>query len=111
MRNASKISKDFWDYTTLDPQLLDDAARLTEKDIEQMGRPGFTVKLYDTLEAFFNAEALEYVGTWKQSTGSRPAGICGPIGPTEQLPLVAQIVNDLQIDVREGHFWAMDEWF
>jgi glucosamine-6-phosphate deaminase len=24
---------------------------------------------------------------------------------------VAQIVNDLQINVREGHFWAMDEWF
>ena len=41
MRNASKISRDFWDYTTLDPKLLDDAARLTEKDIEQMGRPGF----------------------------------------------------------------------
>ncbi len=111
MRNASKISRDFWDYTTLDPKLLDDAARLTEKDIEQMGRPGFTVKLYDSLEAFFNAEALEYVWTWKQSTKSRPAGICGPIGPTEQLPLVAQIVNDLEIDVREGHFWAMDEWY
>lgn len=71
MRNASKISRDFWDYTTLDPKLLDDAARLTEKDIEQMGRPGFIVKLYDSLEAFFNAEALEYVWTWKQSTKSR----------------------------------------
>ena len=111
MRNASKIAKDFWDYTTLDPELLNDAARLSAKDIEQLGRPGFTVRFYDTVEAFFNAEALEYVWTWKRATADAPAGICGPIGPTEQLPLVAQIVNDLEIDVREGHFWAMDEWY
>ncbi len=111
MRNTSKIAKDFWDYTTLDAELLNDAARLTEKDLEQLQRPGFTVKLYDTVEAFFNAEALEYVWAWQQATASKPTGICGPIGPTEQLPLVAQIVNDLEIDVREGHFWAMDEWY
>ena len=111
MRNASRISRDFWDYTTLDPELLNDAARLTEKDLEQLGRPGFAVRFYDTLEAFFNAEALEYVWAWRQASAGRPAGICGPIGPTEQLPLVAQIVNDLEIDVREGHFWAMDEWY
>ena len=37
-------------------------------------------------------------------------GICGPIGPTEQLPLVARLVNDLELDVRGGHFWGMDEW-
>ncbi len=46
-----------------------------------------------------------------QATDSEPVGICGPIGPTEQLPLVAQIVNDLEIDVRAGHFWGMDEWY
>ncbi|HVO38065.1 MAG TPA: glucosamine-6-phosphate isomerase [Spirochaetia bacterium] len=111
MRNQSKISRDFWDYTTLDPEILDDAARLTEKDLLQLARPGFSVKIYDTPESFFCAEALEYVWAWRRATADRPAGICGPIGPTEQLPLVAQIVNDLQIDVREGHFWAMDEWY
>ena len=56
------------------------------------------------------AEALEYIDAWKQSTADNPAGICGPIGPTEQLPLVARIVNDLDIDIRDGHFWGMDEW-
>lgn len=111
MRSQSTVAKDFWDYTTLDSAILKDAARLTEKDILQLARPGFTVKLYDTAETFFCAEALEYVRAWRQSTADKPAGICGPIGPTEQLPLVAQIVNDLQIDVREGHFWAMDEWY
>ena len=111
MRKISKIAKDWWDYTTLDEAILHDAAGLTADDVVQLSRPGFTIKVYDTLEAFYVAEALEYVSAWQQATESAPAGICGPIGPTEQLPLVAQIVNDLEIDVRNGHFWAMDEWY
>ncbi len=66
--------------------------------------------MYDTLEEFYLAEALEYVEAWRQSTDDNPVGICGPIGPTEQLPLVARIVNAMQLDVRSGHFWGMDEW-
>ena len=111
MRNISKVAEGWWDYTTLDTKILDDAAQLTAEDLLQLSRPGFTVKFYDTLESFYVAEALEYVHTWQQATASEPTGICGPIGPTEQLPLVAQIVNDLQIDVRNGHFWGMDEWY
>src|SRR5213075_3575764 len=52
-----------------------------------------------------------YIGAWRQSTADNPVGICGPIGPTEQLPLVARLINDLGLDVRSGHFWGMDEWF
>ena len=111
MRNLSKVSQEWWDYTTLDEDLLTEAARLTADDFAKLGRPGFTIKFYDTLESFYTAEALEYIQCWRQSTGDNPAGLCGPIGPTEQLPLVARIINDLDIDVREGHFWAMDEWY
>lgn len=111
MRNISKVAREYWDYTTLDPAILADAARLSAEDLAGLARPGFAVKFYDTLESFFLAEALEYIWAWQQATPDRPAGICGPIGPTEQLPLVAQIVNDLRIDVRNGHFWAMDEWY
>ncbi|MCX7040761.1 MAG: glucosamine-6-phosphate isomerase [Spirochaetes bacterium] len=111
MRNISKVAKEYWDYTTLDPEILAEAARLTPDDILKLARPGFTVRFYDTRESFFTAEALEYVQAWRAATPSRPAGICGPIGPTEQLPLVAEIVNDLGIDVRNGHFWGMDEWY
>jgi glucosamine-6-phosphate deaminase len=110
MRCNSKVAQGWWDYTTLDPAILDDAARLTPEALASLGRPGFAIKLYDTLESFYLAEALEYVNAWQKSTVSNPAGLCGPLGPTEQLPLVARIVNDLGIDVREGHFWAMDEW-
>ena len=55
-----------------------------------LARPGFRVVMYDTIEEFYLAEALEYIEAWKQSTPDNPAGICGPIGPTEQLPLVAR---------------------
>jgi len=109
-RAISKVAPDWWDYTTLDVNIVEDAARLTADDLAQMSRPGFTVAMYDTIEEFYLAEALEYVNAWRQSTDDAPAGICGPIGPTEQLPLVARLVNELELDVRSAHFWGMDEW-
>jgi glucosamine-6-phosphate deaminase len=109
-RPISRVAPDWWDYTTLDREVLDDAARLTADDILQLSRPGFAVKFYDTLEEFYLAEALEYLTAWRQATEDQPAGICGPIGPTEQLPLVARLVNELELDLRHARFWGMDEW-
>jgi len=109
-RPLSKIAPDWWDYTTIDPEILKDAAKLTPDDMLAMSRDGFNVVFYDTLEDFYLAEALEYVEAWRQATPDRPVGICGPIGPTEQLPLVARIVNSLDISLRHAHFWGMDEW-
>jgi glucosamine-6-phosphate deaminase len=106
----SKVAPGWWDFTTLDPALLADAARLDEHDVQQLARPGFQVSFYDTLEEFYLAEALEYVQAWQQATPSQPAGICGPIGPTEQLPLVARIVNAIGLKLPHAHFWGMDEW-
>src|SRR5436190_4454750 len=109
-RAISKVAPEWWDYTTLDAELLEDAARLTEKDLLKLSRPGFKVVFYETLEDFYLAEALEYIDAWRQATPSKPAGICGPIGPTEQLPLVARIVNALGLKLHDAHFWGMDEW-
>lgn len=109
-RKLSRIAPDWWDYTTLDDELIEAVARLTPRDLARLSRPGFRVVLYDTLEEFYLAEALEYIDAWRRSTEDNPVGICGPIGPTEQLPLVARLVNDLNLDVRSGHFWGMDEW-
>jgi glucosamine-6-phosphate deaminase len=110
-RPISVVAPDWWDYTTLDRELLEDAARLTPEALLGLSRPGFEVRLYDTLESFYLAEALEYIEAWQQATAERPAGICGPIGPTEQLPLVAQLVNATGLNLRYAHFWGMDEWF
>jgi glucosamine-6-phosphate deaminase len=109
-RPLSMLAPDWWDYTTIDKQILDDAAKLTEKDMVALSRPGFKVIFYDTLEDFYCAEALEYIDAWRQSTPDNPVGVCGPIGPTEQLPLVARIVNAIDLNLRDSHFWGMDEW-
>ncbi|MBE3068803.1 MAG: glucosamine-6-phosphate isomerase [Planctomycetes bacterium] len=110
MRPLSQVAPGWWDYTTLDRAILDEAARLTPDDLLDLARPGFAVTFYDTLEDFYLAEALEYVTAWRQATPDNPAGLCGPIGPTEQLPLVARLVNALELDLRHAHFWGMDEW-
>jgi glucosamine-6-phosphate deaminase len=110
-RKLSSIAPDWWDYTTLEDEIIRDAAALTPDKMAKLSRPGLKVVMYDTLEEFYLAEALEYITAWKQSTPDNPVGICGPIGPTEQLPLVARIVNDLALNVRSAHFWGMDEWF
>ena len=110
-RKLSAISADWWDYTTLDTALVEEVAALTARDVERLSRPGFKIVFYDTLEEFYLAEALEYIDAWRQSTADNPVGICGPIGPTEQLPLVARLVNALGLSVRSAHFWGMDEWF
>lgn len=110
-RRFSILAHDWWDYTTLDDEILNDAARLTEEGMLSLSREGFKVVFYDSLEDFYLAEAMEYVKAWRQSTADNPIGICGPIGPTEQLPLVARIVNELELKVQSAHFWGMDEWY
>ncbi len=111
-RPLSKVAPDWWDYTTLAAEIGRDAARLTPDDMLGLSREGFRVVFYDTIEEFYLAEALEYIDAWKQSSADDPAGICGPIGPTEQLPLVARLVNAMELNLAEAgaHFWGMDEW-
>lgn len=109
-RPLSTIAPDWWDYTTLDKELLRDASLLTAEDLQQLQRPGFEVVMYDTLAELYLAEALEYIHAWRRASADNPVGICGPIGPTEQLPLVALLVNELELNLRHAHFWGMDEW-
>ncbi len=106
------LAPDWWDYTTLGKELLADAAKLDAHKLKGLSRPGFQVHFYDTVQEFYAAEAMEYISAWRQSTPDNPAGICGPIGPTEQLPIVARMVNALGLNLGklDAHFWGMDEW-
>lgn len=110
-RKISMLAPQWWDYTTLDDEILNDAARLTAEDMGALSREGFNVVFYDTLEDFYLAEALEYITAWREATADNPVGVCGPIGPTEQLPLVARLVNELKLDLSNAYFWGMDEWY
>jgi glucosamine-6-phosphate deaminase len=109
-RTLSSIAPGWWDYTTIESDLVREAAALTASQIADLARPGFRIVFYETLEEFYLAEALEYIEAWRQSTPDNPVGICGPIGPTEQLPLVARIVNAIGLNLGSAHFWGMDEW-
>ena len=109
-RKLSMLAPEWWDFTTLEDELLLDVAKLTANDLLQLSRDGFEVVFYDTLEEFYLAEALEYITSWQHATADQPVGICGPIGPTEQLPLVARLVNELKLNLSNAHFWGMDEW-
>jgi len=109
-RPLSKIAPGWWDYTTIDKKIVQDAAKLSVQDMENLSRVGFKVVMYDTIEDLYLAEALEYIEAWRQATPDDPVGICGPIGPTEQLPLVARLVNALDLSLKHAHFWGMDEW-
>lgn len=112
MRKRSIVAPGWWDYTTLEDALLTDVAQLTQTDLAQLSREGFQVVFHETLEEFYLAEALQYIEAWRASSPDNPAGICGPIGPTEQLPLVARLVNafDLNLAALDAQFWGMDEW-
>jgi glucosamine-6-phosphate deaminase len=109
-RPESCLAPGWWDYTTLDRSLIAGVAGLGARDLEQLSRPGFRVVVYDSVEEFYLAEALEYIAAWRQATPDNPVGVCGPIGPTEQLPLVARLVNALGLRLGDAHFWGMDEW-
>jgi len=109
-RKISMIAPQWWDYTTLDEAILHDAAKLSADDMLGLARKGFEVVFYDTLEDFYLAEALEYIDAWRAASADDPVGICGPIGPTEQLPLVARLVNAMDLSLKHAHFWGMDEW-
>ena len=65
-RPLSKIAAEWWDFTTLDPQILQNAAKLTATDLLALSRPGFKVHFHETLEDFYLAEALEYVAAFRK---------------------------------------------
>ena len=76
-RKISSIAPDWWDYTTLDADIIKAAAKLTPERMLKLSRPGFKVVFYETLEEFYLAEALEYISAWKQSTPDNPVVVGG----------------------------------
>ena len=93
MRKKSKVAEGWWDYTTLDDDLLNDAARLSADDLLRLSRPGFSVTI-STIH--WKSSILPKHWSMFGHGGTQlkvHQRICGPIGPTEQLPLVARLVK------------------
>ena len=51
-RKQSLLAPDWWDYTTLDDEILNDAARLTAEDMAGLRPGGVHGGLYYTPEEF-----------------------------------------------------------
>ena len=51
-RPLSIVAPEWWDYTTLDTELIEEAAALEPDDLLELARPGFEVVFYDALENF-----------------------------------------------------------
>ena len=104
-RPLSKVAPGWWDYTTLDEELLA-RRRAAHRQTMSPGSRGPASRWCSTTRS----RTSTWPRRWSTSTpgGSRPpdnpAGICGPIGPTEQLPLVARLVNELEFDLSQRPF-------
>jgi glucosamine-6-phosphate deaminase len=61
-RPISKVAPGWWDYTTLDPHILADAAKLTADDLLQLSRDGFEVTFYDRQRAGCGSKARALLG-------------------------------------------------
>ena len=91
MRPKSKIHEQWW-VTPRWTKILE--AHATVRDIEALERPASACE-FMIRGKHFCGRALEYVKAWKQSHLVESVGVCGPIGPTEQLPIVVrEMVND-----------------
>lgn len=106
----SLVNEHWWDFTCLDQDLLERAANLSGQEVLQLANDNLRINIYDDLDEMFLSQAMEYISTWKQASVDAPTGICGPVGPTRQMPIVAKLINELNLDLRHCHFWGMDEW-
>ena len=47
-RKLSSIAPEWWDYTTIDTEIVKEAAKLTPEALLKLSRPGFKIVFYDT---------------------------------------------------------------
>ena len=88
-RAISKVAPDWWDYTTLDAELLEDAAKLTERRC-QLSRSRFQFLPRDA-RGLYLAKRLVRRGLAASSRTTRTGSAADRAD--EQLPLVARIVT------------------
>ena len=68
-RALSKVAPEWWDYTTLDGEILHDAAKLTPEDMQAMSREGFEVVFHAQIKRRILRIALAVDGFLKKVPG------------------------------------------
>ena len=80
MRPLSKVAPDWWDYTTLDREILDDAPHLTAKmRFLETGR-WLYVQVYVMVDEHGQAMTVEELDHWRQEISSAFAGERAELG-------------------------------
>lgn len=101
---------DWTDWAARHPLDMKQVRAMKVAELPSFARPGFKIRMFRTREELFCAMALGYISAWKRAKPGKRVAACGPVGPVEQMALIAQIVNELEPDIKWGEFLAMDEF-
>lgn len=94
-----------------DRQVCDRVRRIPREEITRHANPDFKIRVVDDPAEFYSAFATDIVSRIKQALdeGRQLVGIF-PVGPMDQYPLAAHMINQLRIPMHHVHCFNMDEY-
>ena len=100
---------DFIDFQ--DKEACDRVRRITREEITQHPNPDFKIRVIDGHGELFAALATDMVRNIKQALDEDRQFVCIlPVGPVEQYPIAARMINQLRIPMHHVHTFNMDEY-
>ena len=94
-----------------DKAACDRVRRITRQTITQHPNPDFKISVIDEHRDLFAAFATDIVQEIKQALDEGRQFVCIlPVGPVEQYPIAARMINALRIPMHHVHTFNMDEY-
>jgi glucosamine-6-phosphate deaminase len=85
--------------------------RITRDEITQHPNPDFKIQVIDEHPELFGAFATDFVQEIKQALDEGRQFVCIlPVGPVEQYPIAANMINKFRIPAHHVHTFNMDEY-
>jgi glucosamine-6-phosphate deaminase len=85
--------------------------RITRDEITQHPNPDFKIQVIDEHPELFGAFATDFVQEIKRALDEGRQFVCIlPVGPVEQYPIAANMINKFRIPVHHVHTFNMDEY-
>jgi glucosamine-6-phosphate deaminase len=94
-----------------DKEACERVRRITREEITQHPNPDFKIQVIDAHTELFAAFATDLVREIKTALDEGRQFVCIlPVGPVEQYPIAARIINQLRIPMHHVHTFNMDEY-
>jgi glucosamine-6-phosphate deaminase len=94
-----------------DRQACERVRRITREEITRHPNPDFKIEVIDTHEELFAALATDMVRNIKEALDEGRQFVCIlPVGPVEQYPIAARMINQFRIPMHHIHTFNMDEY-